>query len=453
MRKIITVLGVLCLLTALFAIKGTVCTSETQSLVESPVEVETENVVDFILQPIVEETEAPTEPPRNMEPVTLKRNFGFYQGSVPMQKITKIIFTDEIPEDYDESWYANEADTEDLMGYLKGTVVSIVGDEIYTNKSCKWMFAGENNYEEPLWQSLKVIEGLDRLNTSQTLGMQFMFLANEYVTELDLSMWDVSQVLNMTMMFCECLNLETIEFADWDTSSCREFTAMFQGNSHKGDMKLKNIDVSNWDTSKAMDMSHMFYGCAQLESLDLSKWNVEKVGSFSHMFADCYNLRDLDISGWDTINVVTFDAFLNDCRSLKTIDISKLETSSCEQFSQMFEACHSLEEIIGIEDMDVSNAQDYAFSETFHQCYSLKSLDLSKWDTSLADNYARMFTTCKNLEYLNISGFATENVWTVTEMFRGCTKLKEVVGLNELDFSMAQGCENMFENSGLKNKY
>ena len=171
------------------------------------------------------------------------------------------------------------------------------------------------------------------------------------------------------------------------------------------------------------------------------------------MFADCFNLKHLDISGWDTLGVVSFDAFLNDCRSLVTIDISNLETSTCEQFSQMFEACHSLEEIIGLENVDVSNAQRYAFSEMFHQCRSLKRMDLSKWKAPLADNFARMFASCESLEYLNISGLVENEVRTVTEMFKGCTQLFEVTGLDEFDFSNVEGYSSIFENSGLKNKY
>ena len=94
----------------------------------------------------------------------------------------------------------------------------------------------------------------------------------------------------------------------------------------------------------------------------------------------------------------------------------------------MFEACKNLTTIYGIEDMDVSGASYYAFSEMFHQCNSLKYLDLSKWNTVNADNMARMFAGCSSLQMLDLANFDVTNVKTVLEMFRGCSA--EVTGID-----------------------
>jgi hypothetical protein len=88
----------------------------------------------------------------------------------------------------------------------------------------------------------------------------------------------------------------------------------------------------------------------------------------------------------------------------------------------MFEACINLEEIIGINNWDVSNASHYAFSETFHCCYKLKSLDLSNW-IAIPDNTARMFKNCNSLVYLDISGLDLQGANTI-EMYDGCENLK-----------------------------
>ena len=120
------------------------------------------------------------------------------------------------------------------------------------------------------------------------------------------------------------------------------------------------------------------------------------------VFSTCFSFSRNTINFY-FLSVQSFDAFLNDCRSLVSIDISGLDTSTCTQFSQMFEACIALIEIIGIENLDVSNASKYSFSEMFHCCKSLKKLDLSLWDTSKADNFARMFGNCEKLETLTSS--------------------------------------------------
>ena len=101
----------------------------------------------------------------------------------------------------------------------------------------------------------------------------------------------------------------------------------------------------------------------------------------------------------------------------------------------MFEACTSLEEIIGIENWDVSNASYYAFSETFHCCYNLKSLNLTTWDTSSADNMARMFAKCKSLTTLDLSNFDISNVTTMKEMFNQSPNLTEIIGIEDWDLT------------------
>ena len=376
------------------------------------------------------------------DPITLKRGFGYYQGSRPMEEITAISFTNQHPKQYDEKWYANLSDTAEIMGYLIGSQVHIVGEKIYTNEYASRMFAGSNTYGDQLWASLAVINGLEYLDTSRTSDFDYMFYGNQNIVELDLNSWDMSNAVDLKFMFALCNNLETINIDKWDVSNVKYFAAMFQGHDWVGDMKLKNIDVSQWNTSSAISMNHMFYGCAQLEAIDVSNWNVENVTTFSHMFADCQKLQSIDLSNWRTNSVISFDAMFNDCNSLTTVNLSNVPTSTCIQFSQMFEDCENLTDIIGIEEIDVSNASNYAFSEMFRGCESLTTLDLSKWDVSQADNMARMFAKCPNLIYLNCTGWNISNVQTVTEMFCGTYNI-EITGFDILSFENIKGYDKI----------
>lgn len=340
----------------------------------------------------------PTNKLINRDIYTLCGSFGFYKGTMDMSEITTITFSKEKPERFDECWNANITNTEHIKGYRIDNEVIIVGEYIYANPRCSNMFAAYNNYGNSLWSSLKTINGLELLNTSYVENMKMMFA------------------------FTELTELNGIE--NWDVSNVKTFAGMFQGHNNSGDIKLKQIDVYNWNTSSAESMSHMFYGCSQLEYIPIENWDVSNVKTFSHMFADCYNLKDLDFSKWETISIESFDGFLNDCHSLTTIDVSGLDTKTCRQFSQMFEACHNLESITGLDKWDVSNASHYAFSETFHCCYKLKNIDLSKWKCC-PDNTARMFKDCRSLEYINLSGFDTTNIIYDNEMFKNCYKLKQ----------------------------
>ena len=340
--------------------------------------------------------------------------------------VTKLTFTYEVPEKYDETWFANSIETEDIMAYRKGTEVFIVSDYFYLPKYSMNLFNGV------AFPKLTAINGLELLDASRVINTSQMFELSQ-CRELNVGGWDVSNVRDMSFMFVGCCNLEELDVSNWDVRNVTNMMAMFQGaEDNAGDMKLKELDLSKWQTDSLEEMTHMFYGCAQLKELDLSSWDVSRIESFSHLFADCYSLERIDLSGWDTSNAFSFDAMFNDCRSLTSIDISDLDTKQATQFSQMFESCYSLKEIIGIETMDVSNASDGAFYEMFHVCKSLESLDLSQWDTSQADCTYRMFARCKNLRHLNLSGWDISNIWTLEEMFRSTSNLT-IEGISDWD--------------------
>lgn len=373
-------------------------------------------------------TKKPSRKPSTTNPDSyiLKQGQGFYQGSLRGNKITSITFSRTAPSKYDECWSANITDTNEITGYRIGTKVFIVGKKIRLNPDSKGMFChtspfSSDLYQSPIgwWGSLEEIHGLELLDTSAAQDMSYMFYDGPYKI-LNIGNWDLSNVKTTKMMFAYCTNLEYLDVDNWDVGNVADFSLMFSGHSWEGDMKLKQLDVSNWDTSSATNMSSMFYGCAQLELIDISNWDVSNVTTFSHMFADCYNVKHLDISKWKTLSVESFDAIFNDCHSLTTIDVSNLPTGTCRQFSQMFESCFNLVEIKGIETLDVSNADTAAFAEMFYCCYALKSLNLSKWNTTKADNLDRMFCRCKSLTELDLSNFDISNVVTMEEIFDHC---------------------------------
>jgi hypothetical protein len=96
----------------------------------------------------------------------LPDSFGFYKGSKDMSEIEEIVFTQCAPQIYNESWNADELNAGCIKGYLCENTVYIVGERIFTNSSCSYMFAGENSYGDHLWFNLKKIEGLELLDTS-----------------------------------------------------------------------------------------------------------------------------------------------------------------------------------------------------------------------------------------------------------------------------------------------
>ncbi len=127
------------------------------------------------------------------------------------------------------------------------------------------------------------------------------------------------------------------------------------------------------------------------------------------------NTRD---RGWDsqrsTITTVVFDASFADCTSL---------TSTFGWFYY----CSKLASISGIENLKTDNVTN--MKNMFSSCKSLKSLDVSGFKTDNVTSMSYMFSLCSGLTSLDVSGFKTDKVTYMSSMFEGCS------GLTSLDVS------------------
>ena len=61
----------------------------------------------------------------------------------------------------------------------------------------------------------------------------------------------------------------------------------------------------------------------------------------------------------------------------------------------------------------------------FSGCSSLKSLDLSSFDTNNVKEMRNMFSGSYSLEYLDLSSFNATNVNNMSSIFKGCSSLKK----------------------------
>ena len=79
-------------------------------------------------------------------------------------------------------------------------------------------------------------------------------------------------------------------------------------------------------------------------------------------------------------------------------------------------------------------------------------IDLTDIDISELDDLCGIFGRLNKVEVVDISGWDTSNVITMEDMFSQCTKLKKIIGIENLDVSnlknatfMFSSCENLVE--------
>ena len=88
------------------------------------------------------------------------------------------------------------------------------------------------------------------------------------------------------------------------------------------------------------------------------------------------------------------------CASLKSIDLSSFNSTNINDMNKMFSRCSSLS-LINLSSFNTNNVEDM-FS-LFHGCSSLKSIDLSSFNTTNVNNMRSMFNGCSSLEWINLS--------------------------------------------------
>ena len=211
------------------------------------------------------------------------------------------------------------------------------------------------------FSQLQEIVGIENLNTSQAINMEYMFYSCKSMQSIDVSGFNTSQVTNMYGMFSDCESLQS-------------------------------IDASGFNTSQVTNMAYMFYNCESMQSVDVSGFNTSQVTKMSYMFSRCHSLQSIDVSGFDTQNVTTMEAMFSSCRSLQSIDVRGFDTQKVTKMGHMFGGCENL-----------------------------KSLDLSNFDTRNVKDMSYMFAYSTRLKTIYIGDLWY--VYYGGDMFTDCTSL------------------------------
>ena len=119
--------------------------------------------------------------------------------------------------------------------------------------------------------------------------------------------------------------------------------------------------------------------------------------------------------------VTTCEYMFNDCHILISIDLTQFDISKVQKMTNMFNGCKNVKTIKFNDDIDTSNVHDMSYM--FANCFSLESLDLSKFNTSSVLTMRSMFENCISLVSLDTSNFITNQVQDFSRMFYNASSL------------------------------
>ena len=149
----------------------------------------------------------------------------------------------------------------------------------------------------------------------------------------------------------------------------------------------------------------------------------------------------------NTSETVSMECMFYQCSSLKTLDVSNFDTGKVTCMGSMFGGCTALTSL------DVSHFDTGKVTDTsgmFENCTTLTSLDLSHFDTSNVTNMRWMFRGCTALTSLDVSLFDTGKVTDMGVMFYDCPSLTSL-DLSHFDTRNVMAMDWMFgESKSLK---
>ena len=348
----------------------------------------------------------------------------------------------DVQQDVDVYAYYKESTGSTKRGAAKTYDLYILAnDDIYTPVDSSALFQDMTALTEV---------NTENLNTGRTENFDDAFRSCSSLQSIDASDWDVSSLKSASRIFRQTTALQSANLSGWNAPKLTSAYQMFAM-----DAALKNVNITGWNTPTLKDVSYMFYGnsalvsvegiedldvaslttaaqmfrgCSKLQSIDFSGWNAPDLADVSNMFQQCSALQTADLSNWNVPNLMNTYQMFAKAANLKSVDTTNWRTDSLENMSWIFQECTSLQNVVGINDIDVSNVT--TMQGTFYECKSLQSLDLTKWKPSKVTDMYGMFQDCDSMVEFKADTWELDSVTTTYCMFKSCDSLVTVEASN-----------------------
>ena len=285
------------------------------------------------------------------------------------------------------------------------------------------------------------------------------FWGMNYTKKIDISYSDMSKVTTYNEMFDSCSSLEEINMSHINIEKLE--TAMHFCTDCSN---LITFDISYAKTDSLKEIPYWFRRCYDLESINFDGVNFENVEGMYYFFYNCSSIKSIDFSHLKTPKLTNITSFMGYCTSLEYANISNLGSSLVTSSYGIFQGDNKLKTVIA-ENFDFGTS---AF-DIFSSCSSLEYIDfngvnLSRTSSSLSvfssgmqssikkvdmknaklrGNLYYMFSSCTNLEEVNMEGVKCEGTGSMYNMFGNCTNLK-TINFKDATFTNITSMENTF---------
>ena len=301
---------------------------------------------------------------------------------------------------------------------------------IYVNQGT--VYAPQNCYR--MFTTMRNATKLDvsSMNTSNTTNMKYMFNQCGKVPRFELAHFDVSNVLYFYEMFQYCNSAELIDIHGWDMTKNKKYVYTGEYDSYNKEQQVYQMFAYTGDASQSLcinmdnvkfprNSSYMFFYAnpseIHMNNVDFSEvydftyfmcnvWknlkeltitnvgSVEHVGSMNRMFADHnYNsqLQSLTLKGFTGAKAVTNIGYMfREQKNLTELNSDFTTGSLVTEMGEIFTNCKKLK-YIDLTGIDVSNPNIRSVSLGLYSNEANATINMSGWDMSQwENNYAAL---------------------------------------------------------------
>ena len=329
--------------------------------------------------------------------------------------------------------------------------IDVSGFDTHNVTDMSIMFAGCYN--------LKTLD-LKNFNTEKVTDMSWMFLSCEQTNEMDVTSFNTSNVESMYGMFAQCYQLKELNLKSFNTSKVSNIGLMFHlDNNLKTIYAKRNL----WSNENVVDNSPVFTNCNSLVGGCGTKFDkghvdkdyaiidegeskpgyltdvycayaVYKDGTLTFYYDDKMQEREgksylvaqtLFETAGNVVSIAQYWIWVHENDILHAqFDQSFAEYHIDKYHLRLFDGLSYMKDITGLEYFNIDNTTE--LYDLFYGCSSLKSLDLSSFNTAHIKYMNRMFKGCSSLRTIYVgNGWSTANLNESggNQMFESCFQL------------------------------
>ena len=322
--------------------------------------------------------------------------------------------------------------------------VAMEGLQYSTNSGSTWNLVTDSSFVAAAGSSIRL-----RYGESGTVGQKGYTMASEYIEITVLAKNVGGNIVPQTdrVVLIPGPEINKLIKSSYVLKSCRIFkfsTELPEGTIITiSDSSFSTKEVKIWKSGSGSNTTLNVYTEDYTGNIILNE-------DSSGMFEGLSNLADIDLSRFttkdgDTAVVKNISSMFKDCTKLAKINFGEnFDTSAVTNMSGMFSGDERLAEL----DLSGFNTESVTDMSEMFMRIAVSELDLSNFSTTNLTNMKNMFTECSSLESLVFGdSFDTSHVTDMSGLFQGMEGIFEL-DLSKFDTSNVTDMTSMFEGAG-----